>query len=132
MAVDAALRLYHETDGIPLFVVETVRAGIAHAPEPGREVSLVRDTPVADDRPPLPPRVYSVIAGRLAHLSAPAWALLGLAAAMGRAFTLANAGGDTVTVIDTTTGRVVQTVWVGRAPNSVAIDPVRHRVFVPT
>ena len=86
--VAAALRLYRETDGIPLFVVETVRASSADAPKPGLAVSLVRDTPVADDRPPLPPRVYSVIAGRLAQLSAPARALLELAAAMGRAFTL--------------------------------------------
>ena len=86
--VDAARRVYHETEGVPLFVVETVRAGIAHVPEPGPEASLFRDTPVADDPPPLPPRVYSVIAGRLAHLSAPARALVGLAAVIGRAFTL--------------------------------------------
>jgi DNA-binding SARP family transcriptional activator/predicted ATPase len=119
--VDAALRLYHETDGIPLFVVETVRADIAHAPEPGREVSLVRDTPVANDQSPLPPRVYSVIAGRLAQLSAPARALLGLAAAMGRAFTLDDllAAGisDEESVV-----RVLDELWTKRIVHEQGVD----------
>jgi DNA-binding SARP family transcriptional activator/predicted ATPase len=83
----AALRLYQETDGIPLFVVETVRARIeaAHTPERNGIPLAIQ---VAGDRSSLPPRVYGVIAGRLARLSAPARELSGLAAAIGRAFTL--------------------------------------------
>jgi predicted ATPase len=46
------------------------------------------DKPVAEERPPLPPRVYAVIAGRLAQLSGPAHEVVELAAAMGRAFNL--------------------------------------------
>jgi DNA-binding SARP family transcriptional activator len=81
---DAALHLHHETEGVPLFVVETARAGLAYS----RAATFGRDTPPVGERPPLPPRVYGVIAGRLAHLSAPARALVGLAAVIGRAFTL--------------------------------------------
>jgi len=85
--VDMALRLYQETDGIPLFVVETVRAGIDRVDEPVRDGTL-SDRSVTDDRPLLPPRVYGVIAGRFAQLSAPARELVGLGAAIGHAFTL--------------------------------------------
>ena len=88
--VDAARRMYQETEGVPLFVVETARSGLAAALDraPALESTVFRHAPATDDRPPLPPRVYAVIAGRLAHLSAPARALVGLAAVIGRAFTL--------------------------------------------
>ena len=62
-----AQRLYDETEGNPLYVVEAVRAGWA----PGR---------------PLSPRVQSVIEDRLAQLSDPARELVGVAATIGREF----------------------------------------------
>ncbi|MGH2344244.1 MAG: ATP-binding protein, partial [Chloroflexota bacterium] len=85
--IGTALRLYRETEGNPLFVVETMRGGLRQAPEHTLETTA-GEKPAAEDRPPLPPRVYTVIAGRLARLSAPARELVGLAAAIGRAFTL--------------------------------------------
>jgi hypothetical protein len=57
-------RLYGDSEGNPLFVVE----------------ALQPDAPAA-------PQVQAVIAGRLARLSPPAAALAGVAAAIGRAFT---------------------------------------------
>ena len=85
---DTARRIYTETEGIPLFVVETVRAGASQWSGETHATIFYRNAPQAGDRPPLPPRVYAVIAGRLAQLSAPARSLVGLAAVMGRAFTL--------------------------------------------
>jgi predicted ATPase len=85
-------------------VVETVRAGLGQMPEPALEATLIEE-PFAEDRPPLPPRVYTMIAGRLAQLSASAREFVGLAAALGRAFSLdilLRAGhGDEKSVADT-------------------------------
>jgi oligopeptide transport system substrate-binding protein len=67
--------LYRETEGNPLFVVETLRAGL-----PGPDTAT---TP----RLRLPPTVQEVIAGRLAQLSPPARELVGIAATIGREFT---------------------------------------------
>jgi DNA-binding SARP family transcriptional activator len=58
-------RLYGDSEGNPLFVVEALRP----------------------DAPTAAPKVQAVIAGRLARLSPPAAALAGVAAAIGRAFT---------------------------------------------
>ena len=68
--IDAAAlaALYGATKGHPLFVVETVRAGLGSASAA------------------VPPRIHAVIAGRLAQLSAPAYELAGLAGAIGRRF----------------------------------------------
>jgi DNA-binding SARP family transcriptional activator len=74
---DAATRLYHETEGNPLFVVETVRAGGA---APG---AAAEGGPAG-----LPPRVHAMIAGRLARLSDPARETAAAAAVIGRAFDL--------------------------------------------
>jgi DNA-binding SARP family transcriptional activator len=57
-------RLYEETEGNPLFVVEAVRAGAA-----------------------MTPRVRAVISSRMAHVSREARELLGVAATAGREFT---------------------------------------------
>jgi DNA-binding SARP family transcriptional activator/predicted ATPase len=88
--VDSAMRLYRETQGNPLFVVETMRAGLGAASHgPGAEAwSLSGPRSPTPDASPLPPRVYAVIAGRLAQLSASARELAELAAAIGRAFSL--------------------------------------------
>jgi DNA-binding SARP family transcriptional activator len=83
----SALRLYRETEGNPLFVVEMASAGLSTGPqEPGNgegHVSLAR-LATAD----LPPRMHAVIASRLAQLSPDAHELVGLAASVGRDFTV--------------------------------------------
>ena len=65
-------RLFADTEGNPLFVVETLRAGWgSDGTDPG----------------PLSPRVQAVIEARLAQLSPPARELVGVAATIGREFT---------------------------------------------
>ena len=64
-------RLYADTEGNPLFVVETLRAGWTS--EGAARIS---------------PKVQAVIESRLAQLSEPARELTGVAAAIGREFTL--------------------------------------------
>jgi DNA-binding SARP family transcriptional activator len=65
-----AARLFAETEGNPLFVVEALRAGWSGQDEPA----------------PITPRVQAVIESRLAQLSAPARDLVGVAATIGREF----------------------------------------------
>ena len=82
--VDSVMRLYHATEGNPLFVVETVRSqreGASGSKEGGQQGAL---EPVI----PIPRKVQAIISGRLAQMSAPARELACLAAAIGRAFTL--------------------------------------------
>jgi DNA-binding SARP family transcriptional activator len=66
----AAERLFAETEGNPLFVVEALRSGWAGGPAP------------------LSPRVQAVIESRLGRLSEPARELAGVAATIGREFTV--------------------------------------------
>ncbi len=82
----AAARLYAESEGNPLFVVEMVQAGY-HERDAGAD-----DQPTVDPRLPasgaaLPARVRAVIESRLAQLSPTAQRLAGLAATIGRSFT---------------------------------------------
>jgi DNA-binding SARP family transcriptional activator len=65
-----AERLYAETEGNPLFVVEALRAGWSGQDEPA----------------PMTPKVQAVIESRLAQLSGPARDLVGVAATIGREF----------------------------------------------
>jgi DNA-binding SARP family transcriptional activator/tetratricopeptide (TPR) repeat protein len=84
---DQADSLYAQTEGHPLFVVEMLRAS-----EKRETVSPQASRSASDS---LPPKVQAVIQSRLAQLSAPARELAGLAAAVGRAFSiqvLAQAG----------------------------------------
>ena len=74
----ASTRLYRETEGNPLFVVEAVRAEAAGPPAAGS----------APQPPGPPPRVQAVIAGRLAQLSGGAREVAASAAVIGRAFDL--------------------------------------------
>lgn len=81
-AVDAsgADHLHAETEGNPLFIVETIRAGWDGTGMPG----------------PLTRKLQAVIRGRLSRLSGSALHLVGLAATVGRAFTadlVGRAGG---------------------------------------
>lgn len=78
-------KLYQETEGNPLFVVETIRASLNHQPV------AIGDRETAASLAPLPslsPKIHAVIHARLAHLSPAARALAQVAATIGRAFTV--------------------------------------------
>lgn len=64
--------LYIETEGNPLFIIETIRAA------DGQFTTQTEST--------VPPKVQSVLEARLAQLSAPAYSLAKIAATIGRAF----------------------------------------------
>ena len=93
ISIEIAQLLYRETEGNPLFVVETVRAGL-----PVRDKKLSAEIP-ADPFPSgvrLPPKVRSVLEARLGQVSPPGRELAGLAATIGREFSfelLAKASG---------------------------------------
>jgi DNA-binding SARP family transcriptional activator/predicted negative regulator of RcsB-dependent stress response len=95
----AATRLYRQTEGNPLFIVETVRAETGGGP-PG-----VLEPGSAE----LPPRAHAVIAGRLAQLSDHAREIAAAAAVIGRAFdldTLVRLVGDEEVVV-----RALDELW---------------------
>jgi len=81
----ATMRLYRETEGNPLFVVETVRAGAAPGQLAQTDLGTAANSP---DASILPPRVQAIIAGRLAQLSPTARKVAEIGAVIGRAFTL--------------------------------------------
>lgn len=85
---DAAGRLYRNTEGNPLFIVETLREGGATWMEAGETTTnaTVLNIP-AGASVSLPPRAHAVISARLAQLTPTAQDLAGLAATIGRAFT---------------------------------------------
>jgi DNA-binding SARP family transcriptional activator/predicted ATPase len=99
--VDEGLRLYHETGGYPLFVVEMVRAGLGRVPASLPEMDRSHRQAPLDDARTLPPRMQAVLVGRLLQLSGSAREFVELAATIGRAFTLdllstvGNTGADT-------------------------------------
>jgi tetratricopeptide (TPR) repeat protein len=83
----SALRLYRETEGNPLFVVEMASAGLnggATEPKSGEVDVSAPQLSTAN----LPPRMHAVIAGRLPQLSPETRELAGLAATVGRVFTV--------------------------------------------
>jgi DNA-binding SARP family transcriptional activator/predicted ATPase len=81
--------LYRETEGNPLFVVESVRAGLPSAASAPETLEIGRTAlSLATPEQPLPPTVHSVITKRLAQLSPEARAAVSVAAAVGRAFSL--------------------------------------------
>jgi predicted ATPase/DNA-binding SARP family transcriptional activator len=83
LTIAASVRLYRETEGNPLFVVETMRANLG-----GPFGDKVDGTAQTEQQARvLPPRVYAVIAGRLAQLSPMAHKIAEIGAAIGRAFT---------------------------------------------
>ena len=83
----AAMRLFGETEGNPLFVIEAVRAGLDELlSQPLTSDRMV--IPQARAPHTLPTGVRAVIAGRLAQLSPPARELAALAAVVGREFSL--------------------------------------------
>ncbi len=94
LSPDQARLLFRETEGVPLFVVETMRAGLPIGGSP-------RDVPRDDVG--LPARVRSVLEARLAQLSPATRELADLAATVGRDFSfrlLATASGrDEETIV---------------------------------
>jgi predicted ATPase len=83
----SALRLYRETEGNPLFVVEMASAGLnGGSTEPKIGAFDVSAPQLSTAH--LPPRMHAVIAGRLAQLSPETRELAGLAATVGRVFTV--------------------------------------------
>jgi predicted ATPase/DNA-binding SARP family transcriptional activator len=84
---EQARQLYQETEGNPLFVVETMRAGFNSGADQsdGRSGSPVPALESATST--LAPKITSVIRARLAQLSPPARELASLAATIGRPFT---------------------------------------------
>ncbi len=77
-------QIFQETDGIPLFIVETVRATLQKA-----ETATEDAGPGTHERShanPLPPKIQAVVEHRLVRLSPDARALANLAAVVGRAF----------------------------------------------
>lgn len=81
LSAEAASRVFRDTEGNPLFIVELTRAGLVGTNDPAE---------------PLPPQIQEVIRTRLAHLSPAARELAGVASAVGRSFTfrlLAEVGG---------------------------------------
>jgi len=83
----SAMRLFGETEGNPLFVIEAVRAGLDELLKQAAASTRVVFPPAPAPHN-LPEGVRTVIAGRLAQLSAPARELAALAAVVGRAFSL--------------------------------------------
>jgi DNA-binding SARP family transcriptional activator len=78
---DLASELYRETEGNPLFVVETVRAGI-----PARQDAPAAPMAEPQGRWQTPPAVQEVISMRLSRLSGTARELAGVASVIGRQF----------------------------------------------
>ena len=78
LAASDAFQLFSQTEGNPLFVVETMRAGLPPARQEG-------GSPRSRT---LPPKVHAVITGRLNQLSPEARDVACLAATIGRAFSL--------------------------------------------
>ncbi len=93
-------RLHQETDGNPLFVLETLRAlqdeGLLYRDEAGEWSTRWDDTTVDYTELPLPAGVYQVINRRLARLGAGERAALNTAAVLGSdfGFTLLARAGD--------------------------------------
>jgi predicted ATPase len=81
---ERAARLYRETEGFPLFIVESVRGDL-----PTRPAGEEKPAEVAGARASsLPPKVHALIMQRLGQLSSAARDLAGVCATVGRAFTL--------------------------------------------
>lgn len=88
-AIDAAaaLRLYQETEGNPLFIVETMRSEVMDAAADVQPTGAAPDTASPAPGAPFPLKVYTVIQRRLTQLSPGARELAVLAAVIGRSFT---------------------------------------------
>jgi predicted ATPase/DNA-binding SARP family transcriptional activator len=88
LGLNEGMRLFRETGGNPLFVVEMVRAdlGVESASQP--EAERAQWPALLEDARTLPPRVQAVLVGRLLQVSDFAREFVELAATIGREFTL--------------------------------------------
>lgn len=90
----SAQAIYADTEGNPLFIVETVRARLGQTEKGGRALSL--SSPISEaatpGATPLPPKVHAVLEARLTQLSPAAHDLARVAAVIGRAFDAAILG----------------------------------------
>ena len=121
---ESALGLYHETEGNPLFVVEMANAGLSKAARERGIEGLARYAPQLSTAN-LPPRMHAVIAGRLAQLSPGAHELAGLAATIGRVFTveiLRKASGTDADSLTDQLDELWQRRLVRAAPQSDSFD----------
>ncbi len=85
-------RLYRETEGNPLFIVETLRArptGVLYTSPPFHLLPGAGEPPSGTTCAALPPKVHAVIEWRLKELSPEARALVDVAAVVGREFSTA-------------------------------------------
>jgi predicted ATPase len=99
-------QIYVQTEGTPLFIVETVRAGVESSELSAMSEALssnrfsefsTQNSKLKTQNSPLPPAIYAVIQYRLAQLSPAARELVAVAAVVGRSFTfaiVAQAGGS--------------------------------------
>jgi predicted ATPase len=78
-------QLYRDTEGNPLFIVESLRS----RGEGSRAMAGEWLPPAQAGAQALPPKIYAVIHSRIAQLSPPARAIATLAATIGRAFSFA-------------------------------------------
>jgi DNA-binding SARP family transcriptional activator/DNA polymerase III delta prime subunit len=86
---DEAAGLLREAEGVPLFIVEMVRAGFDFGAQEGQLTLKAEGESISPGDPhPLPPRVEAAIRRRLAGLSTTARELAQTAAVIGRTFTL--------------------------------------------
>lgn len=83
-----AERLFAETEGNPLFVVEIMRAGMT-GDEPATGARKLQDNHPLSSEALLPPKVMAVIERRLAHISPAAHQVLDTAAVIGHSFSFA-------------------------------------------
>lgn len=85
-----ASAIYAETEGNPLFIVETVRARLGQSEKSGRMAPTAPiPSPIPSPTPgahSLPPKVHAVLEARLTQLSPEAHDLARVAAVIGRAF----------------------------------------------
>lgn len=88
LELDESMRLYHETGGYPLFVVEMVQTSLEREASSSPEAEHSHRSTLPDKARTLPPRMHAVLVGRLLQLSPSARAFVELAATIGRAFTL--------------------------------------------
>lgn len=90
---DAQSRVYGESEGNPLFVVETIRAGLGRSFATDSELAVGSSAaaPFSSQAPAsLPAAIGAIITARLGKLSPPAQDLVALAAVVGREFTFAT------------------------------------------
>lgn len=77
----ASIHLFHETEGNPLFVVETIRASMDRIRNADASILITSDQHI------LPPKVQATILRRLVNLSPVARKIVEIGAANGRTFT---------------------------------------------